>query len=76
MSNVNSPIAGILFNDMTTRKVSGQVAGGSKPDCKKSIIKAPAGDAQNQGTVCVVEVRSVDGCLVRTITIDNQEGDV
>ncbi len=74
VSNVNSPIAGILFNDMTTRKVSGQVAGGSKPDCKKSIIKAPAGDAQNQGTVCVVEVRSVDGCLVRAITIDNQEG--
>ncbi len=75
VSNVNSPIAGILFNDLTTRKVSGQVAGGSKPDCKKSIIKAPAGDAQNQGTVCVVEVRSVDGCLVRTITIDNQEGE-
>ncbi|HNM27771.1 MAG TPA: hypothetical protein PKL15_20160, partial [Saprospiraceae bacterium] len=52
----------------------GQVAGGSKPDCKKSIIKAPPGDAQNQGTVCVVEVRSVDGCLERTITLDNEEG--
>ncbi|MBL7796044.1 MAG: LamG domain-containing protein, partial [Saprospiraceae bacterium] len=75
VTDVNTPITGILFNDMTTRKVSGQVAGGSKPGCKKSIIKAPAGDAQNQGTVCVVEVRSVDGCLTRTITIDNQEGE-
>ncbi len=74
VTNVSSPIAGVLFNDITTRKVSGQVAGGSNPVCKKSIIRAPAGDAQNQGTVCVVEARSVDGCLVRTITIDNQEG--
>lgn len=72
ITNVNSPIAGIIFNDITTRKVSGQVAGGL---CKKSVIKAPAGDAQNQGTVCVVEVRAVNGCLVRAITIDNQEGD-
>jgi hypothetical protein len=28
-----------------------------------------------QGTVCVVKVRSVDGCLERQIIIDNQEGD-
>ncbi|MBK8699030.1 MAG: T9SS type A sorting domain-containing protein [Saprospiraceae bacterium] len=72
VTNINSPIAGIIFNDITTRKVSGQVAGGL---CKKSVIRAPAGDAQNQGTVCVVEVRAVNGCLVRSITIDNQEGE-
>ena len=30
VTSVNSPIAGILFNDITTRKVSGQVAGGSE----------------------------------------------
>ncbi|HMS97553.1 MAG TPA: T9SS type A sorting domain-containing protein [Saprospiraceae bacterium] len=72
VTNVSSPIAGIIFNDVTTRKVSGQVAGGL---CRKSVIKAPAGDPQNQGTVCVVEVRAVNGCLVRAITIDNQEGD-
>lgn len=71
VTNVNSPIAGIIFNDITTRTVSGQVAGG---ECKKSIIKAPAGDAQNQGTICIVEVRSVDGCLIRSVILDNQEG--
>ncbi|MCC6461159.1 MAG: LamG domain-containing protein, partial [Saprospiraceae bacterium] len=71
VTNVSSPIAGILFNDITTRKVKGQVAGGL---CKKSVIKAPAGDAQNQGTVCIVKLRSVDGCLERTLTLDNEEG--
>lgn len=70
VTNVASPIAGILFNDITTRKVKGQVAGGL---CKKSIIKAPPG--MGQGTFCVVKARSVDGCLERLMTIDNQEGD-
>jgi hypothetical protein len=69
VNNVISPIAGILFNDITTRKISGQVAGGL---CKKSIIKAPAGEGQ--GTICVVKVRSVDGCLERTIVLKNQAG--
>jgi hypothetical protein len=70
VTNVTSPIAGILFNVTTTRKVSGQVAGGL---CKKSIIEAPPGTGT--GTVCTVKVRSADGCLEREITIDNQEGD-
>ncbi|MEQ1745667.1 MAG: LamG-like jellyroll fold domain-containing protein [Saprospiraceae bacterium] len=70
VTNVVNPIAGILFNDVTTRQVAGQVAGGL---CKKSVIKAPPG--MGQGTVCVVKVRSVDGCLERTIIIDNQGGD-
>jgi hypothetical protein len=69
VTNVSSPIAGIVFNDITTRKISGQVAGGL---CKKSIITAPPGTGQ--GTVCVVKVRTTDGCLERQITIDNQEG--
>lgn len=70
VTNVNNPIAGILFNDITVRSVLGQVAGGN---CKKSIIKAPPG--MGQGTVCIVKVRSADGCLERQQTIDNQEGD-
>ncbi|MBL7797264.1 MAG: T9SS type A sorting domain-containing protein [Saprospiraceae bacterium] len=70
VTNVTSPIAGILFNVTTTRKVSGKVAGGL---CKKSIIEAPPGTGT--GTVCTVKVRSADGCLEREITIDNQEGD-
>ncbi len=69
ITNLSSPTAGIIFNDITTRKVSGQVAGGL---CKKSIITAPPGSGQ--GTFCVVKVRSTDGCLERQITIDNQEG--
>lgn len=69
VTNVNSPVAGIIFNDVTTRKISGQVAGGY---CKKSIIKAPPGEGQ--GTVCVVKVSTTNGCLERIVTIDNQEG--
>jgi hypothetical protein len=75
VTNVNSPIAGIVFNDITTRQVSGIVAGGSNPTCKTSIMREPVGDPDNQGTVCLVQVRSVDGCFVRTITIDNVEGE-
>ncbi|TNE59824.1 MAG: T9SS type A sorting domain-containing protein [Bacteroidetes bacterium] len=67
VTNVVSPIAGILFNDITTRTVSGQIAGGH---CKKSIIKAPPG----QGTICTVKISSADGCLERQITLMNQEG--
>ncbi len=70
VTNVVNPIAGILFNDITTRRISGQVAGGL---CKKSVIQAPPG--MGQGTICVVKVRSVDGCFERQIIIDNQEGD-
>ena len=69
VTNVNSPIAGLVFNDITTRKISGQVAGGF---CKKSILVEPIGIGQ--GTVCVVKVRTGDGCLERIITLDNPEG--
>ncbi len=69
VTNVVNPIAGILFNDITTRKVQGVVAGGL---CRKSVIEPPPGTGQ--GTVCRVEVRSTDDCLLRWIIIDNQEG--
>ena len=69
VTNVSSPIAGILFNDVTTRTITGQVAGGL---CKKSIIVAPPGSGQ--GTFCVVKVRSADGCLERQMLLDNVEG--
>lgn len=69
VTNVVNPIAGVVFNDMTTRTISGQLAGG---ECKKSIIKAPPGEGQ--GTVAIVTIRSVDGCYQRQLTIDNQEG--
>jgi hypothetical protein len=69
VTNVNSPIAGIVFNDITTRKITGQVAGGL---CKKSILVEPVGFGQ--GTVCIVKVRTTDGCLERIVTLDNPEG--
>lgn len=66
--DVTTPVAGILFNDITTRKVSGVVAGGK---CKKAIIQNP-GTAQ--GTVCIVKVSSADGCFAKQIEIDNELG--
>jgi hypothetical protein len=68
--NVISPVGGILFNDVTRRKVEGVVAGGM---CKKSIIEAPPGE--EGGTVVVVKIRSVDGCFQDEIVIDNQLGE-
>ncbi len=72
VNNVNSPIAGIVFNDVTTRNVSGIVVGGSNPICKTSIMRDLG---TSQATVCVVQVQSVDKCFVRTIIIDNYEGE-
>ncbi|MBK9734486.1 MAG: T9SS type A sorting domain-containing protein [Saprospiraceae bacterium] len=63
VTNVNSPIAGILFNDQTKRKVSGQIAGGL---CKKAIIES--------GEFAYIKVRSVDGCFEKLVEITNQEG--
>jgi len=63
--NIASPIAGILFNDITVRKVTGRVAGGL---CKKNILEPT--------TVCRVKVASLDGCFERTSILDNtDEGD-
>lgn len=61
--NVSSPIAGILFNDITTRKIKVQVAGG---DCKKSVL--------TPSTVCLVKVASLDECFVRTETMPYPDG--
>ncbi|MCC6412129.1 MAG: T9SS type A sorting domain-containing protein [Saprospiraceae bacterium] len=69
VTNVASPIAGIVFNDITTRKISGIVAGG---DCKLPIISNPG---TQSGTVCIVKVRSIDDCFERIIEIDNVDGE-
>ncbi|HJW28877.1 MAG TPA: LamG domain-containing protein, partial [Saprospiraceae bacterium] len=72
VTNLSSPIAGILFTDLTTRKITGKVTGG---ECHKSIIHIiqPPGDV-SQSTVCIVKVSSVDGCLERQIQIHNPQG--
>ncbi|MBL7809148.1 MAG: LamG domain-containing protein, partial [Saprospiraceae bacterium] len=69
VNNLTSPLAGIVFNDVTTRKISGIVAGG---DCKLSILSNPGTPS---GTVCIVEVRSIDDCFTKTVEIDNVDGE-
>ncbi len=68
VTNIATPIAGVLFSDVTTRKISGKVVGGA---CKLPIIDAPGTPS---GTVCTVRIRSLDGCLERLLTVDNEEG--
>jgi len=63
VTNITSPIAGIVFNDITTRKITGYVAGGN---CKLPILVNPD---QPSGTVCIVKVRSLDGCFQRSIQL-------
>ena len=61
--NVNAPVAGVLFLDKTTRKVSGQLTGGN---CRKSII--PMG-----GSAKVV-LSTLDGCYEQEIEITAADG--
>ncbi|MCC6463334.1 MAG: T9SS type A sorting domain-containing protein [Saprospiraceae bacterium] len=61
--NVTNPVAGILFTDMTARKVKGRVAGGK---CKRSVIQGPSGPP----AICQVKVRSLDGCYENTQTVE------
>lgn len=63
VTNITSPIAGVLFNDVTTRSITGFVAGG---DCKLPILFNPD---QPSGTVCIVTVTSLDGCFKRNIQL-------
>ncbi|HUR29943.1 MAG TPA: LamG domain-containing protein, partial [Saprospiraceae bacterium] len=69
VTNVSSPIAGILFSDLTTRTITGKVAGG---ECELPIIEDPL---TPQGTECIVRIRSVDGCFEEEIEIDNEAGE-
>lgn len=68
ITNITSPIAGVLFNDMTTRKISGVVAGGN---CKLPIIQNPG---TPQGTVCKVRIRTLDGCYEKEQQLLNEDG--
>lgn len=64
VTNVNSPIAGILFHDVTTRKIKGQIAGGL---CRKPIISGATED-------CRITVRTKDGCFEWTQLITEPDG--
>ena len=63
VTNVVNPIAGILFNDITVRKIQVQVAGG---ECKKSVL--------TPSTICLVKVASVDGCFERVEEMPYPDG--
>ena len=71
VTNVTSPIAGILFTDITARTIEGKVAGG---DCKLPIVRLKPAPNNADNIVCIVRVRSTNGCFNRTMTIDNEEG--
>lgn len=62
--NISSPVAGLVFNDMTTRSVQGVVAGGK---CKLPII--------NNGEICKVKIRTKNGCYERELTITDPGGE-
>ncbi|MEI6411710.1 MAG: LamG-like jellyroll fold domain-containing protein, partial [Bacteroidota bacterium] len=64
--NIASPVAGILFRDITKREISGQLAGGL---CRKSVIPDLA--------IVKVKVASEDGCFEKVIQLthaDNEGG--
>jgi hypothetical protein len=63
VTNISGPIAGVLFNDQTTRTISGQLAGGY---CRRSIL--------DTDEVATVIVSSVNGCYRKIYPINNQEG--
>jgi hypothetical protein len=64
--NASTPVAGILFRDLTKRSIRGQMAGGL---CRKSIIP--------EGGFAKVKVASKNECFEREITLtydDNEDG--
>lgn len=68
--NVVNPIAGIIFYNIESRKITGKVIGGDE-NCNKSIIQNPGSP---QGTVCIVKVSTPDNCLQRTMQVLTEDG--
>lgn len=62
--NLNNPLAGVVFFNLTKRSLAGAVVGG---DCRLPVID------QNVGERVIVELRADNGCFVRqdTITLGN-----
>jgi hypothetical protein len=63
LEQISSPIAGILFRDMTLRSSEGQIAGGH---CRKSVIP--------DGATAQVKVFSLNGCYERIINVTAANG--
>lgn len=66
--SLNVPIANVLFQNTTTRKVNGQIFGGL---CRKSVI-----NTYPDGTIDSVEVKlaALNGCYEEVIKINNLAG--
>ncbi len=64
VNNVSSPIAGIVFNDVTTHKVTVKVKGGLCNNGNGRNITPPSAE-------CTVEISSLDGCFTRNVTLDD-----
>ena len=63
LKQISQPVAGVLFQDVTKRKITGQIAGG---DCRQSIIPS--------GAVVKIKAKALNGCFEKEITITNQTG--
>ncbi len=64
VKNLNAPVAGILFRDMTKRSLRGQLAGGK---CKKSVIPP--------GFTAKIAVITLDECFADTILLNNVDNE-
>ncbi|OAV45701.1 LamG-like jellyroll fold domain-containing protein [Lewinella sp. 4G2] len=62
--NITRPIAGVLFQNTTKRRVIGQVAGGA---CRKSI--------NDPGLPIKVKLQSLNGCYAVTQEVENLAGE-
>ncbi|MEY3368923.1 MAG: hypothetical protein RI973_2078, partial [Bacteroidota bacterium] len=63
LSNVSTPVSGILFRNQTKRSVHGQIAGGY---CRKSIIPDDA--------IVKVKVATLNGCFEKVLELSNPNG--
>jgi len=68
INNLVTPITNLLFNDITTRQLSGRVVGGSKPTCLNSITN-PNGEND-----CIISIRTLNGCYEDTLEVDIKDG--
>jgi hypothetical protein len=63
VANLSAPIAGVLFQNQTKRKVQGQVAGGQ---CRMPILP--------EGANMIVRITAQQGCWSEEITISESDG--
>lgn len=63
--NLQSPIAGVLFQNTTKRTLEGRIVGGA---CRLPVINQQTGDR------VIVELRADNGCFIRRDTVEESNG--